>query len=49
MKKKIATIALIFTLPLTSYAFSGGDMSDSPAIRAQKIEKMTKTLNLSSE
>ncbi len=49
MKKKIATIALIFTLPLTSYAFSGGDMSESPAIRAQKIEKMTKSLNLSSE
>ena len=49
MKNKIATIALIFTLPLTVHAFSGGDMGDSPEIRAQKIERMTKSLNLSPE
>ena len=49
MKYKIATIALIFTLPLTVHAFSGGDMGDSPEIRAQKIERMTKSLNLSPE
>ena len=49
MKYKIATIALIFTLPLTALAFSGGDIGDSATIRAQKIEKMTKSLNLSPE
>ena len=45
MKYKITTIALIFTLPLTVLAFSGGDMGDSPEIRAQKIERMSHLQN----
>ena len=49
MKNKIATITLIFALPLTALAFSGGDFGDSATIRAQKIEKMTKSLHLSPE
>ena len=46
MKIKIATIALIFMLPLTTYALSLGNIINSKAISGQKIEQMTKDLDL---
>jgi hypothetical protein len=46
MKIKIATIALIFMLPLTTYALSLGNIINSKAISGQQIEQMTKDLDL---
>jgi periplasmic protein CpxP/Spy len=49
MKSKIAAIALVFILPLTVYAYTGGDTADSKAYCAKKVERMTKMLDLNPE
>src|ERR1035437_8085484 len=48
MNKKIITIALAFTLPLTVAAFPG-DKSNIEAHHADRIEHLTKSLNLNAE
>ncbi|HEY8034370.1 MAG TPA: hypothetical protein VIF37_02130 [Methylobacter sp.] len=48
MNQKIIAIALAFSLPLTAAAFPG-DKCDSDGHRANRIERLTKSLGLTDE
>ncbi len=49
MNKKIITIALALTLPLTVAAFPGGEGGSFEGNRGNKVERLAKKLDLSAE